>query len=204
MHLLGVWIMDITYTITENLNDVIGYYDNENYDQHINHIKDNFKYGNCFFESGSILSPINYMFFLAIDNDMIVGVLKFKYGGHDSLGNPGFANWVCFTEVIKEYRNKGIGYELKRMLFDYCHKNNMNILSSGFTLLGHKYSLKGYIDLAHEYGVEYCYIDCVRFPNFNNFEGLDEAEYKAYYDKHKSDWDESKQIRIINKGINHD
>jgi GNAT superfamily N-acetyltransferase len=187
--------MTIKYIITKDINEIIGYYDNENYHMKINDIKDNFKYGSCLFE----WSMNDHIYFLAMDKDRIVGILKFKVGGSDSFGNPGFANWICFIEVMKEYRKSGISTELRRLLFKYCAKNDLNVLSSGFTVLGHMYNLKGYIKLANEYGVEYAYSDCVSFPDFRNFEGLNEDEYKAYYDEHKANWVESEKHIINNK-----
>jgi GNAT superfamily N-acetyltransferase len=181
--------------MTDDLNEVIPY--NEHFSSTMTDIEEKFKYGNCFFED-SFFSKSKHIYFLAIENEKIVGIIKFKTKGEDSLSHPGFKNWICFIEVRKDYRNKGIATVLKEMLFNYCSENNLNVLSSGFTMLGYKYNLKGYIELAKKYNIEYCYCDYIRFPNFNNFEGIDETEYREYYKKYKGDWLDEK-IVIINK-----
>lgn len=186
--------MPIEYIITEDVYSLFAY--DENWDSMISNLKEDFKYGDCIFDGYTMNKHI---YFLAMDNDILVGVLKFKVGGSDSCSNPGFKNWICFIETRKSYRNKGISNTLKKMLFEYCQQNDMNILSSGFTLLGHKYNMRGYIELAKKYNVEYCYQDCVRFPNFNNYEGMKEKEYMEYYEKHKPDWDSMYEYITINK-----
>jgi len=193
--------MPVTYHITEDIHEFFNEYYQYNYDYDkfrsiADDIEENFKYGGCLFDTGYS----DHIFFVAMDGNIPVGLLKFKVGGSDSFANPGFCNWVCFISVRSEYRNKGIGTELREMLFKYCSEHDMNILSSGFTVLGHMYNLKGYIRLAKKYNVEYSYQNCVGHPNFNDFEGMDEQEYKAYYDKHVRDW--SQENVIINRKKN--
>lgn len=187
----------ISYHTTDCIHTLLGYYedDQKQFEITVADIKDNMKYGNALFDT----EFDDHVFFVAMDNDIMIGVLKFKVGGHDSFANPGFANWICFIDVRKEYRNQGISTVLRKMLFKYCADNDLNILSSGFTVLGHMYNLKGYIRLAKKYGVEYAYKDCIGHPNFSNFEGMDETEYRAYYGQHKPDFMEMDNVVIINK-----
>lgn len=185
----------IKYITTDNIHKFFGCHDNYNgFKFIVSNIKNEFKYGDPLFESGYN----DHIYFLAIDYNKLIGVLKFKIGGQDSCSNPGFKNWICFIEVHKNYRNQGIGKKLREMLFKHCADNNLNILSSGFTLLGHKYNLKGYIELAKKYKIEYAYKEGVGHPNFHNFEGMDEIEYKEYYEKNKPDFWYPETI-IINK-----
>lgn len=189
--------MTLKYIITKNIHKFFNYEDCDKFRLVVEEIKADFKYGNVIFDTGYD----DHVYFLAMYNDRLVGILKFKVGGMDSCFNPGFCNWVCFIEVHKDYRNKGIGKELRKRLFKYCAENGLNVLSSGFTLLGHMYNLKGYIELAKKYGVEYSYKEGVDHPNFHTYEGIDKKEYMAYYEKHKSDFGCYENIVINKKGI---
>jgi len=79
-------------------------------------------------------------YFTAFDGNKIVGVLKLKTEGSDSLRNPGYYNWLSFCSVSKEYRGLGISENLIKNMFDFMTKKGIkDLLASGYTESGLKY-----------------------------------------------------------------
>jgi len=77
-----------------------------------------------------------HYFFCALDNEKIVGMLKLKTGGNDSLGYPGYKNWISSCSVDPEYQGQRIASVLSDMLFNFANKQGINILTSGYTKQG--------------------------------------------------------------------
>jgi ribosomal protein S18 acetylase RimI-like enzyme len=96
-----------------------------------------------------------FNYFCAMDEDKIVGMLKFKTGGSESLWNPGYNNWVSFISVDPEYRNRGIAKKLIRMLFEFANENKYSVLQSRYSDDGLKYIKKEFNKVASEYDIDF-------------------------------------------------
>ena len=182
---------NIEYKITTDLYELLG----KDFLKKLKVAEKNFHYGVSFVEPFSLGSG-NLVYFVAMEDNEIVSIIKLRVGVEGS--RNGFENWICFSETHPEYRNRGLSKQLKRMVFEYCAENELSLLSSGFTVLGHKYGRPTYIALAKEFGVEYAYRDSVDFFDYSDSEGMDKDEYEVYVKKYSPGFGVS-EYTIINK-----
>ena len=97
----------------------------------------------------------NY-FFAAFEDNKIIGVLKLKTKGKDSLRFPNYYNWLTLCSVDKDYRQQGISKKLLNMLFDFLKDNNFDhLLSSGYTENGFAYLEPQLVKLSGEYNIDF-------------------------------------------------
>lgn len=107
-----------------------------------------------YFDGGcapSCFDGSKYIFFCAFHNDLLVGMLKFKVGGHASIWHPSYKNWVSHISIDRNYKNRKIGTELINMLFEYAEKMNYNILQSAYSKEGKEYISKVFIRVSEKH-----------------------------------------------------
>lgn len=100
-------------------------------------------------------SDEKHIFFCAIDNDKIIGLIKLKIGGKDSLYYPGWKNWICFIDILPEYQGNGISRKLTQMMFKYAEINSLDILTSGYTKEGFERVKKIFNEESKNYNVKF-------------------------------------------------
>jgi GNAT superfamily N-acetyltransferase len=110
-------------------------YNNDDHMYKFSEIKERIKY----FVINDIVADFGngeHYFFIAIEDDKIVGMLKLKTGGNDSFRYADYKNWICSCCVDKEYQGQGISSELSKMMFEFAKEKDLNILTSGYTQQG--------------------------------------------------------------------
>jgi GNAT superfamily N-acetyltransferase len=115
--------------------------------------------GGCFCPE----DEINY-FFVAFDDDKIVGMIKLKTGGNCSYGYPEYKNWISYCSVDSNYQGQGIARELAEILFKFAKEHNFNILTSGYTEDGFKKLKPMFAKLSLLYDVDF--MDDREYPEF--------------------------------------
>jgi GNAT superfamily N-acetyltransferase len=121
-------------TGTELYNYLVDY-NNDDPFYKFSEIKERIKY----FVSNDIVAHYGdseHYFFIAIEDDKIIGMLKLKTGGNDSFRYTCYKNWICSCDVDKEYQGQGIASELSKMMFEFAKEKYLNILTSGYTQQG--------------------------------------------------------------------
>ena len=110
-------------------------------------------------------SNTEHYFFCAFHNDEIIGMLKLKTGGNDSICYSGYKNWICMISVDERYRAQGIASTLSDMLFNFASKQGINILTSGYSKEGFKKLKPLFARDAAKYGVDF--MDDKDHPEFD-------------------------------------
>jgi len=120
-------------------------YDKEKYAS-LRYIKDDMRWAN---ESHGNIPRYAFV----IKDDTLVAVSKIMQNGWDP--KPEQPWGISFTEVMKEYRNKGYASKLMQIVFDWAKQNDANLHSTSYTKMGH-IKLKPLKEkLSKEYGVEH-------------------------------------------------
>jgi GNAT superfamily N-acetyltransferase len=97
-----------------------------------------------------------YVWFIAFDDNKIVGMLKYKTGGVESSEQPNYCNWMHFVVVDKEYEGLGIATQLINLLFLYANLSKLSILQSAYTQVGWDRIRKVFKRVAERYpGVDF-------------------------------------------------
>jgi GNAT superfamily N-acetyltransferase len=94
-----------------------------------------------YFDSDNIFPYLSkedekHIYFCLMHKNKIVGMIKLKVGGTESLFHTGWKNWICFVSILPEYQGKGISRKLIQAMFKYAKEKNLNILSSGYSSEG--------------------------------------------------------------------
>lgn len=110
-------------------------------------------------------SNTEHYFFCAFHNDEIIGMLKLKTGGNDSIFYKGYKNWICMLSVDQRYRSQGIARKLSDMLFNFAQKEGINILTLGYSKDGFNYLKPIFARDAAKYGVDF--MDDKDHPEFD-------------------------------------
>lgn len=74
-----------------------------------------------------------HIYFCSMHKNKIVGMIKLKVGGTESLFHTGWKNWICFISILPEYQGKGISRKLIQAMFKYAKEKKLNILSSSYS-----------------------------------------------------------------------
>lgn len=155
-------------------------YDLENPYEKIDVLCNEIKYLNFRWDHHSV----NNVFVCAFEGEELVGVAKLKTGGCDSNSHPGQNNWIGFISVRKGHFGKGIGKILVENLFKYASQNNLQILTSGYSMRGWLHLRKHVHNYAFKYGVNLNDPETKpQFYDFESYEGFEESEYMKLVDK---------------------
>jgi hypothetical protein len=95
-------------------------------------------------------------FFTAFENNKLIGILKLKTKGNDSLRFPNYYNWLSLCSVDENYKHQGISKKLLNMLFEFLKNNELNhLLSSGYTESGFLYLEPQLVKLSAKYNIDF-------------------------------------------------
>jgi len=82
----------------------------------------------------TITSNNEAFFFCLFDKNILIGFVKIKINGVESIRSPGFFNWLSFIEVRKDFQRKGFSKKIIFNLFDFLVENNYShLLISSYT-----------------------------------------------------------------------
>lgn len=95
------------------------------------------------------------IYFCSMHKDKIVGIIKLKVGGDESLFYAGWKNWICYVSILPEYQNKGISRKLIQLMFKYAKEKKIKILSSSYTSEGFKKIRKVLREESKNFGVDF-------------------------------------------------
>lgn len=152
-------MLDFKIMTTEEIyNLLIDYNNKENPFHKIDKIRDNLKY----FSLNESYGEKNY-FFIALKNKKIVGYLKLKTEGTESMCYPTFKNWICAFSVIEQCRGQGIAKKLIEQCFVFLKEKNLNhLLQSGYTKDGYKLR-NFFLNMSLKYKINFLDKDKVEF-----------------------------------------
>lgn len=97
-----------------------------------------------------------YYYICAFSENKVIGILKFKTGGQESIWNKGYKNWICFCSVDEDYRGKGIASKLSKILFAFAKGHSYNVLSSGYSEIGFLKLKPLFAKYAEQYKIDWC------------------------------------------------
>jgi len=140
--------------LNDNLDDFIAY---------MKSVRQRIKYFRGEEFNFSMSDIVNY-FACCFDDDLLVGVVKLKTGGSESVWHPGYKNWLSYVSVDPDYKNKGIATKLLDLTFKFAAEKKINVLMSGYTQEGWDYIRDKVHLFAKEYNVDLC--DDVDGPEF--------------------------------------
>lgn len=93
-------------------------------------------------------------FFCLYKNEKIIGVLKLKTKGSESLSSPGFYNWLGFISIKEEFQGLGFSKLLLRSLFEFLKERKFDhLLSSGYSEKGYNSLRKELFSLSKEFEI---------------------------------------------------
>lgn len=120
----------------------------------------------------------SFVYFCAFTEQEVVGIAKLRTGDSNSSIHGSWSNWISFVSVREGYFGHGIGKNLLLNLFEYCKKNKISVLMSGYSVRGWLH-LRKYI---HEYAAQFgvAIRDDAKRPMFIDWEdseGFPQTEY---------------------------
>lgn len=103
-------------------------------------------------------------FFCLFIKEEVVGVLKLKTKGCESLSAPGFYNWLSFLSIKEFYHGHGYSKILLNELFKFMKINKLDhLLSSGYTESGFNRLRKNLIELSEFNNIKFKDKDRIEF-----------------------------------------
>ena len=74
---------------------------------------------------------------VALSGKKIVGCIKLRLGGENSILNTGYSKWVSYVTVHRDHRKQGISKKLLRYMFEHCSRHGIaDVLGSSYTKEG--------------------------------------------------------------------